>query len=77
MTERWKALTNMWDKLQVLTYAGLLLVAVWFFGATFEPLRTRTFCRPVGLRLTIAMRVTAAMCAVLCLVALVWDIFFR
>jgi hypothetical protein len=67
----------MWDKIEVLTYAGLLLVTIWFFRATFEPLRTQTFRRPVGPRLVMAMRITAALAAVLCFVALVWDIFFR
>ncbi len=67
----------MWEKIEVLTYAGLLLVAIWSFRATFEPFRTQAFGRPVDPRLTMAMRVTAALCAVLCLVALVWDIFFR
>ena len=68
----------MWQKiLEVTTYAMLLLVAVWVFAATYEPLRSRAFGRPVSPRLAMAMRVMAALAAGLCLVALVWDIFFR
>jgi hypothetical protein len=47
MTLEKKYHTNMWDKLlEVSTYAGLLLVAVWMFRATFEPLRTRPSAGP-------------------------------
>ena len=67
----------MWDKIEVLTYAGLLLVALWMFRATYEPFRTQAFGRPIGPRLVMTMRVTAMLAAVLCLVALVWDVFFR
>ncbi len=68
----------MWNKiLEVVTYAMLLVVAIWTFAATYEPFRSRAFGRPVGPRLTMAIRVTAALSAGLCLVALVWDIFFR
>ncbi len=66
-----------WDKLEVVTYAMMFLVAIWLFAATYEPLRSRAFGRPVGPRLSMAIRVTAASAACLCLVALVWDIFFR
>jgi hypothetical protein len=64
----------MWDKLQVVTYAMLLVVALWVFAATFEPLRTRSFGRPVAHWLVMAMRVMAALAAVLALVILVLDI---
>jgi len=67
----------MWDKIEVLTYAGLLLVALWIFRATYRPLRAQVFGRPVGPRVVIAMRLTALLAAGLCLVALAWDVFFR
>jgi hypothetical protein len=67
----------MWDKIEVLTYAGLLLVALRMFRATYEPFRTQAFGRPIGPRMVMTMRVTAMLAAVLRLVALVWDVFFR
>ena len=67
----------MWEKIQPVTYAMLLLVAVWLVATIYEPSRSRALGRPVGPRLTMAIRVTAALAAGLCLVALVWDIFFR
>ena len=67
----------MWDKIEVLTYAGLLLGALWMLRATYEPFGTQAFGRPVRPPLVMAMRVTAILAAVLCLVTLVWDIFFR
>jgi hypothetical protein len=67
----------MWDKIQVVTEVMLLVVAVWVFAATYEPLRSRAFGRPVGRRVVLALRVTAALCAGLCLVILLWDVFFR
>jgi hypothetical protein len=65
----------MWDKLQVVTYALLLVVAIWLFVATYEPLRSRAFGRPLGRRSAVAIRVTAGLAAGLCLVALVLDLF--
>ena len=53
----------------------LLVVAIWLFAATYEPLRSRAFSRPLGRRLVIAIRVTAGLAAGLCLVILVLDIF--
>ena len=67
----------MWDKLQVVTEVILLAVAIWAFAATYEPLRSQAFGRPVGGWVVIAIRVTAALLVVGCLVVLVWDIFFR
>jgi hypothetical protein len=67
----------MWDKIEVVTYAMLLLLALWAFAATYKPFHIPAFGRPVSPRLAMAIRVTAALVAVLCLVALVWDIFFR
>jgi hypothetical protein len=65
----------MWDKLRVVAEVMLLAVAVWAFAATYEPLRSRAFGRPVGRRVVIAMRVTAALAALGCLAVLLLDIF--
>ena len=67
----------MWDKIQVVTETLMVLLAVWLFAATFEPWRSQAFRRPVGRRLVITMRVIAALAAVLALVILLTDIFFR
>jgi hypothetical protein len=67
----------MWDKLRLVTEVLLLGVAVWLFAATYEPLRSRAFGRPVAPRALVAMRVTAALAAVLCLAVLLLDVFFR
>ena len=67
----------MWEKLEVLTYAGLLLVAIWAFCATYERFQIQAFGRTLSPPLAMAIRVTAALAAILCFVALVWDIFFR
>jgi hypothetical protein len=67
----------MWDKLQVVAEVMLLAVASWILAATYEPLRPRAFGRPVGRRVVLAMRVTAALAVVGCLAVLLLDIFFR
>lgn len=67
----------MWNKLQVVTEVILLAVALWIFAATYEPLRSQTFGRPVEGWIVLAIRGTAALVVVGCLVVLVWDIFFR
>jgi hypothetical protein len=48
----------------------LLAVAIWAFAATFEPLRSRTFKRPLSPRLIVIGRVLAALCVIGCLVVL-------
>jgi hypothetical protein len=67
----------MWDKIQVVTEVILLIVTIWIVAATYEPQRSWAFGRPVGRRAVIAMRVTAALAACLCLAVLVLDVFFR
>ncbi len=67
----------MWDKIQVVTEVMLLAVAIWAFAATYEPLRSQSFGRPVGRQVIIAIRVTAALAAGGCLAVLLLDIFFR
>jgi hypothetical protein len=69
--------TSMWDKIQVVTEVMLLAVAIWLFAATYEPLRSLSFGRPVSHRVAIAIRVTAGLAVGLCLVVLLWDILFR
>jgi hypothetical protein len=70
-----KVFTSMWDKIQVVTEVMLLGVALWAFVATYEPLRSRAFGRPVGRRVVFVIRVTAALTAGLCLAVLLLDIF--
>ena len=65
----------MWDKLQLVTYVMLLAVAIWAFAATYEPLRSRAFGRPIARWVAITIRITAGLCAVLALVILLVDIF--
>ncbi len=59
----------------LVTEVLLLVVAIWAFAATFEPLRSRTFGRPVSGRAVTAIRVTAGAAAVLAIVALLLDVF--
>jgi hypothetical protein len=67
----------MWDKIQVVAEVVTFFVAVWLVAATCEPLRSRAFGRPVGPRLAMAIRVTAALAAAGALAILLLDIFFR
>jgi hypothetical protein len=67
----------MWDKIQVVTEVMLLGVALWAYAATYEPLRSRAFGRPVGSRVVVVMRVLAALAAGLCLAILLLDLFAR
>ncbi len=67
----------MWDKIQVVTEVVLLALALWSFAATYEPLRSRAFGRPVGPRAVVAIRVLTALAAGLCLAVLVLDMFSR
>ena len=67
----------MWDKIQVVSYVILFLVAVWAFVATYEPFQPSAFGRPISRRTAIAIRVTAALCALGTLAVLLFDIFLR
>jgi hypothetical protein len=67
----------MWDKIQVVGYVMLFLVAVWAFAATYEPFQPSAFGRPINRRIALAIRVTAAGCAVGTLAVLLLDIFLR
>ena len=60
----------MWKALEVINYLIMLVVAVWFFAATFEPLRSRTFKRPFTPRMIIIGRVLGALCIIGTLVVL-------
>jgi hypothetical protein len=67
----------MWDKIQVVSEVVLVVVAIWLFAATFEPLRSRAFGRPVGSRVILGIRLTAALAAGLALAILLLDILVR
>jgi hypothetical protein len=56
------------------TEVVLLAVALWLFAATYEPLRSGAFNRPVSRRMVTLIRVTAALTAGLCLGVLLVDI---
>jgi predicted PurR-regulated permease PerM len=64
----------MWNILNTIFDLLLLLIAAYIFAATFEPLRTRVFKRPLSRRAVLAMRIVAAVCAVSLLVVVVTDI---
>jgi hypothetical protein len=66
----------MCEKVQVVTEVGVLLVAIWAFGITFEPWRSRQFPRPLGRRTVVAMRIIAGLAVAGSLAVLVGD-FFR
>jgi hypothetical protein len=51
----------------------LLAVAVWAFAATFEPLQSWTFERPLSPGLIVVGRVLAAVLVIGCLAVLILD----
>jgi hypothetical protein len=65
----------MGNMIQVFNHVGLIVVAIWLFAATREPLQFRASGRPVRRGVVIAIRVTAVLVALLALVALLVDVF--
>ena len=63
------------NKIQFFNHIGLIVVAIWLFAATREPLRFRASGRPVRRGAVVAIRVTVVLVALLALVALLMDLF--
>jgi hypothetical protein len=66
-----------WDKIQAITYVMLVAVAAWLFAATYEPLCSRAFGRPLSRRQAVVGRMIAGLCIVCSLAVLLTDLLLR